>query len=307
MANVLKAETQKTILRLLLEGNSIRSVVRLTGCHKKTVTRLMVRFGDACREFLDETMRGLTLDHVQCDEIWTFVQKKQARLTTEERATRHDIGDIYLWVAFDQNTKLVPTFAIGKRSADNARRFMVDLRNRLETPAPHESDRHAYVDGNYRYVTQISTDAFQGYSEAVDIAFGPYVKYGQLVKDFRNADRKPGNYSPAEIVATERRGVFGIHENELDSICTSHVERNNLTIRTFMKRFARLSLGFSKKLENLAAAVAMYVAYYNYCWRSRYPDNSGRRGQLRPTAAMMAGVTERLWSFDDLFNAVDLP
>jgi IS1 transposase len=133
------------------------------------------------------------------------------------------------------------------------------------------------------------------------LAFGGHARFGTILKDYKNATM---NYTPSEMVGAKRTGVFGIGEESERSICTSHVERNNGTIRTFIKRFARLSNGFSKKLENHEAAIAMFVAYYNFVWRTRYPDNSGRPGKLRPTAAMMAKVTDRLWSFADLYNEV---
>ena len=136
-------------------------------------------------------LRGLTLRHVEIDEIWTFVFKKQGRLQVEEKAERFDIGDVYLWTCLDKYTKLVPSFVVGKRSADNARRLMVDLRGRLVMPSPHASDAHAYQQGGYLRITQISTDGFAAYPKAVDLAFGPYVKYGQIIKDYRNADQ-PG-------------------------------------------------------------------------------------------------------------------
>ena len=148
-------------------------------------------------------------------------------------------------------------------------------------------------------MTQISTDGFNGYPEAVDLAFGPYAKYGQIIKDYRNADQ-PGRYAPPEMVATDRKGIFGITDSEERTICTSHVERHNLTIRTLMKRFTRLSLGFSKKLENLEAACAMFLAYYNFVWRT-YDVNAER---TRLPAAMAVGVTNRLWSFTDLYDRV---
>ena len=146
---------------------------------------------------------------------------------------------------------------------------------------------------------RLSTDAFAAYPEAVDLAFSPYVKYGTIEKDYRNADQ-PGRYAPPEMVGTERKGIFGINEQEERSICTSHVERHNLTIRTLMKRFTRLSLGFSKKLENLEAAVAMFLAYYNFCCWIRLPEE----GRNRLPAAMMAGVVDTVMSFEDLFDAV---
>jgi IS1 family transposase len=301
MANVLKRERQLAALNLLVEASGIRACERITGIHRDTLCRLVVRFGDACRDFLDEKMRGLRLEHIECDEIWTFVAKKQARLTTTERAERSDIGDVYLWTAIDMETKLVPTWVLGKRSADMARRLMMDLRSRLDMPNPHASDAHKFKPMRFDPVTQISTDAFAGYPEAVDLAFGPYVRYGQLIKDYRNADQ-PGRYAPPEMVGSQRKTVFG--EFDPWSICTSHVERHNLTIRTFMKRFSRLTLGFSKKLENLAGAVAMFLAYYNFCWRPRMPDWSGTPGKKMPTPAVAAGITDRFWKFADLFEAV---
>jgi IS1 family transposase len=298
MANVLAADKQRTALQMLVEGNSLRSVTRLTGIHRTTVMNLLAHFGDACRQFMDEEMRGLKLDHLEVDEIWTFCAKKQARLHVEER-DNPNIGDMYMWVALDKDTKLVPTFIIGKRSADMARRLMVDLASRLVFPRPQDWNSDIF-----QSVTQISTDGFAAYPEAVDLAFGPYVKFGTIIKDYRNAERKSGNYSPAQLSSTQRTPRFGMREDEMFTICTSHVERNNLTTRTFMKRFARLSLGFSKKRENLAAAAALHFANYNFVWRPRHTDQSGQSGRLRPTPAMMAGVTHRLWKFEDLFAEV---
>ncbi len=303
MCNVLKSERQKQVLHMLVEGSSIRATERITGIHRDTICRLMVRFGDGCRQLMDEQFRGLQLKHLELDEIWTFVLKKQGRLTTEERQERADIGDMYLWTALDKHTKLVPAFLVGKRSADNARRFLMDVAGRLTFPSAHESDAHAYKSTGYQVIVQLSSDAFNGYPEAVDLAFGPYAKYGQIKKDYRNATQ-PGRYAPPEMVGTNRRRVFALREGEERTICTSHVERHNLTIRTFLRRFARLALGFSKKLENLEAAVACFMAYYNFCWRSRYPDYSGKCGRRRPPAAMAAGVTDRLWTFNELFSAV---
>ncbi|MCL4193766.1 MAG: IS1 family transposase [Thermoguttaceae bacterium] len=182
-------------------------------------------------------------------------------------AACHDMGDVYLWTCLDKETKLVAAFLVGKRSADNARKLMMDLRGRLVMPKPHQSDDHAFQAGSFVRITQLSTDGFQGYPEAVDLAFGPTVKCGQIIKDYRNAEQ-PGRYAPPEMVGTERNPIFGMNEEEIFTICTSHVERHNPTIRTLMKRFTRLSLGFSKKLENLEATCAVFLAYYNFCWRT---------------------------------------
>ena len=295
MANHLPRKKQIEVLHRLVEGNTLRSTTRLTGIHRTTIMKLMVKFGTACKAYMDSQLRGLHLRHVEVDEIWTFVAKKQGHLEAEEKAERFDVGDVYLWTALDQDTKLVASFVVGKRSADNARRLMVDLRGRMVFPTPRQSD----LAGAYVRITQISTDGFPAYPEAVDLAFGPYAKYGQIIKDYRNSDQ-PGRYGPPEMVGSERKGIFGINESEERTICTSHVERHNLTIRTLMKRFTRLSLGFSKKLANLEAAVAGFLAYYNFCWRT-FDANDSR---TRLPAAMAAGVTESLMSFEQLFDKV---
>ena len=197
--------------------------------------------------------------------------------------------DMYLWVAFDEDTKLVPTFILGKRLTDMARRFMMDLASRLDWPnTRHSSDDHAFAEGQYTPIVQISTDGFAPYPEAVDLAFGRYVKYGQCIKSFRNSNTP---YTPSEMIETKRRPIFG-GVNPRD-IGTSHVERNNATIRHFVKRFARMSYCFSKTLDNLASACALHFAYFNYCWRPR---------TTRITPAMAAGVTDKLWSVEDLYD-----
>jgi hypothetical protein len=162
----------------------------------------VVVFGDACRNFMDERLRGLSLRHIQVDEQHTYVGKKQAHLTINEKATCHDIGEMYLWIALDTDTKLVASYAVGKRSADMARKLMLDLAGRLVMPSPHASDAHAFEKGEYSIITQISTDGFAGYPEAVDLAFGPYVRYGMLIKEYRNAKMQ---YDPSEIVGTKRK------------------------------------------------------------------------------------------------------
>jgi len=291
-------EDAKLALRLLVEGNSIRGTSRITGLDKKTLLKLTVVFGDACRLFMDREMRGLTLSHLEFDEQWTWVGRKQARLTTTERAESSDIGDVYIWTCVDKETKLMPSFMLGKRSADNARRFMVDVASRLNMPKPHASDAHAFAKGGYRPITQISTDGFQGYPEAVDLAFGPYVRYGVIIKDYRNASMI---YTPSEMVGTKRNGITGIGPRQERTITTSHVERLNGTQRLFMKRLNRLTYCFSKKLRNLECAFAMFAAYYNYCWRTRKPGTSGK---LRSTAAMMAGLSGHVWSFGELFDRI---
>lgn len=293
MANFMSVEKRNTILRLLVEGNSIRSVCRLMQTNIPSVLRQLLWAGEHCRKLMDERFRNLTLEHLECDEIWTFVQKKQARLTVDERAFSSAIGDMYLWTAVDKKTKLVAAHLLGKRTGDTARRFMVLLASRLKFPTPHDSDSHAFGRGGFSPITQISADAFPAYPEAVDLAFGAHARFGTIRKEYRNRN-EPGRYAPPEIVASIRRLVFGMMPGEESTICTSHVERHNLTIRTFMRRFTRLSLGFSKKRENLEAASNLFIAYYNFCWRP---------GKLRVTPAMAAGITRNLWSFNDLLSS----
>jgi IS1 family transposase len=277
---------------------SVRATSRTTGLHKKTVLKLLVHFGQACQHFLDVRMRGLTLTHLQFDEQWTYVFKKQSRLSTTEREESSEQGDMYLWTCIDEKTKLLPSFRIGKRSADNARRFMLDMAGRLVRPKPHASDDHAFGIGQFRPIVQISTDGFAAYPEAVDLAFGPYAKFGTIIKEYRNASII---YTPSEMVGTKRTGRRGIGKGEERTICTSHVERLNGTQRLFVKRLNRLTYAFSKKLKNLEAAFAMFAAYYNFMWRTRKP---GKSGKLRSTAAMMNGLADHPWTFDELFAAV---
>ena len=291
----------KLVLNLLTQGMSIRATERTTGVDRNTICKVLVFFGDACKRFLDDRMRGLTLEHLQFDEQWTFVGKKQARLTIDEKAERYDQGDIYLWTCIDQKTKLMPSFLIGKRSADNARRFMMDVASRLTFPNPHASDSHSFHAGSYPKIVQISTDGFSAYPEAVDLAFGPYAKYGTIIKEYRNATMP---YTPSEMVGTKRTGIRGIGDSERRTIGTSHVERLNGTQRLFMKRLNRLTYCFSKKLRNLEAAFAMFSAYYNFCWQTRKP---GKSGKLRSTAAMMNNLAGHVWSFDELFETVLKP
>jgi IS1 family transposase len=273
--NVLSYERRKAVIHLLVEGNSIRSIERLTGVNRNTVMSLLKRVGDGCRTLLDGKLRGLKLTHLQCDEIWTFVQKKQAMILPSE--CELGIGDQFLYVAFDQRTKLIATYAIGKRTSEVTNAFMLDLASRIVTEQP-----------------QISTDGFAPYKHAIQQSFGDEALYGQVIKDFAEPVQ-PGRYGPPTMIASERRQILGLVDLNLRSICTSHVERNNLTIRTFLRRFTRLSLGFSKKLENLAAAVALHVAHYNFC---------RVHGALRITPAMAAGVADHVWELDELLGAI---
>jgi IS1 family transposase len=264
---------------MLVEGVSLRSVTRLTGVHRTSAMRLMLRAGDRCRRLLDRRMRGLNLTHLEVDEIWTFVLKKQGRLGIAE-AGDDTIGDQYLFMALDQRTKLIPSFLVGKRTALNAQAFMEDLAGRIVRPGVCDPGPRP----------QISTDGFAGYPFAVDLAFANTVDFGVIIKDYRESEQ-PGRYGPPEMVAVQRRPVTKDLNPAL--ICTSHIERANLSVRTFLRRFTRLALGFSKKLENLGAAVALFLTHYNYC---------RPHGSLPGTPAMRAGIAGHVWTLEELLE-----
>jgi IS1 family transposase len=282
VANILSPWHQLEVLNLLVEGASLRSITRLTGIHRTTIARLMIRTGTGCQRFLDAQMRGLTLDHLECDEIWTFVRKKQGKLKPEERQNT-TIGDQYLFVALDQRTKLIPCFTLGKRTRETTQRFMDDLSSRLVLAEPWQAGPHP----------QISTDGWSSYRPAIEDAFGQRAEHGVIIKTFHESEQ-PGRYGPPVLDVTVREVISGTIEK--DTICTSHVERSNLTIRTFLRRFTRLALGFSKKLECLEAAIALYVAHYDYC---------RMHGTLGKTPAMAAGLAGHPWTMSELVGAAE--
>lgn len=256
-------------INCLVEGNSIRSTERLTGIHRDTVMRLLVEVGSGCATLMDQQMRGLSCRRVQVDEIWTYVQKKQRHLTPEDDRSR--VGDFWTFVAIDADTKLVPVHRIGKRDLPTAVAFMDDLAGRLTNRV------------------QLSSDALKAYVDATEQAFGADVDYGQIVKAYEAEPIGPGRYSPPHVTGAVRTPIAG--RPDPDHISTSFVERQNLTMRMSMRRFTRLTNAFSKKVENLHAAVALHFAHYNFVRVHR---------TLRVTPAMAAGVNDQLWSLEDL-------
>jgi IS1 family transposase len=288
MANVIAREQRIQVFHMLVEGCSLRSICRLTGVHRTTVMNLMLRAGEGARDLLDRTNRRISARHVQCDEIWTFCRKKQGKLTDDEKE-QTNVGDIYVFTALDTDTKLLITYAIGKRNGETTDAFIDDLSGRIIVSGDVNLPMSAKP--------QISTDGWQSYPPAIRESFGSYVQYGTLIKNYQNPE--VGRYQPPDLCDTTRNRIQGI--DDLRTICTSHVERHNLTIRTFLKRFTRLSLGFSKKLQNLSASFAIYAAYYNLCWRPRMPGKSGR---LRLTPALAAGVVDELWTIHRLYDEV---
>lgn len=288
MANVLPREKQILVLKMLCDGCSIRAVERVTNVHRDTIMRLMVRFGENCQNFLNATVRKVDSDHLEIDEQWTWVAKKQGHLTDTQKLDT-EIGDQYLYVALDQKTKLIACHQIGKRDEITTRAFIARLANRIVLPSSS--------DGPWEEKPQLSTDGWASYPKTITEVFGGLAQHGVIIKNYHNEE--VGRYAPPDISHCDRRRVQFV-EN-LMTICTSHVERFNCTTRHFVKRFCRLTLAFSKKLRNLEAAVAMHIANYNFCWQAR---ENGKSGKRRLPPAMQAGIVDTLWSFEDLYNAV---
>jgi IS1 family transposase len=269
--NVLPMEKQIQIASSLVEGNSIRSTARMVGVEHKTVMRVLLRVGDTCQQMLNERMRDLSCRFVQVDEIWTFVGVKERRLNETHNAMT--MGDQYVFIAMDAETKLIPSFVIGKRSATNAYLLMRDLSDRVTTRV------------------QLTTDGFRPYVNAVDDTFGTNVDYAMLVKTYGDAEPNERRYSPAQIVQAIPIPIMG--DPQPWSISTSHIERQNLTMRMQLRRFTRLTNAFSKKLENLKAACALHFAHYNFCRVHQ---------TLRVTPAMAAGVSSHVWEIGELLT-----
>jgi IS1 family transposase len=241
--NVLSKEKQTVIIGALAEGNSIRAIERMTGIHRDTIMRLGVRIGEGCQRIMDEKMRNLSCRLLQVDEVWGYVGMKQ-KTALRNRASG-DVGDVWTWVALDSETKLVPTFAVGDRSGYMADTFIEDLASRLS------------------HRVQISSDALRAYTDAIERAFGAEVDYGSIVKTFSHTDlAEQRRYSPPDVMHVKRSPVKG--NPIVDLISTSHVEKQNHTLRMHCCRLTRLTNAFSKKLENFKAAVALHYAYYNF-------------------------------------------
>lgn len=281
--NILPQEMQLEVLKHLVDGCGIRSTERLTGVSRNTVMSWLVRLGGQAKKLLDVRLRNLRLKHIQLDEQWTYVKQKTRNLNGANPSV--GIGDYWIFIALDTQTKLVPSCLVGRRNEPTTKKFVNDLASRLAWPKPRESDGHE----QYRQIIQLSSDAWFPYREAISSAFGRYASYGQIVKYSEATERQPEKWA-------ERRPIRGPIDTE--SICTSHVERNNLTRRHFMRRLCRRTLCFSKKVENLRAATALHIAHYNFCWRSRMPGSSGK---LLATPAMAAKVVNSLWSIEDLY------
>ena len=260
------------VISLLAEGNSIRATERITGVNQNTIMSLNRRVGDACAKIMDEKMRGLNCRNVEIDEIWGFVGAKR------KNANRCGAyGDVWTFIALDADTKLIPSFIVGKRDAYHAKMFMDDLASRLSMRV------------------QISSDALAAYPDAFERSFGADADYGQIVKTYSvtplGMDAAPAavRYSPAEVVKVEKSVISGAPD--IARITTSHVEKQNHTLRMHCRRLTRLTNAFSKKIENFEAAVALNFAYYNFVKTHK---------AIRMTPAMAAGVENSHWTVAEL-------
>jgi len=274
--NRLSPAKRKAVVASLVEGNSIRATCRMTGVAKATVMKLLLDLGIVCSVYQDATLRNLSCERIQCDEIWSFVYSKQKNVPSRKQG---EAGDVWTWVAVDSDTKLVPSFHIGPRDLRAATYFMSDLASRL-------SNR-----------VQLTTDGHQAYLLAVKGAFSGEVDYAQLVKVYGSTSdsKKPERrYSPAVCLEAIPNRVSG--DPDPDHISTSHVERLNLTMRMSIRRYTRLTNAFSKKIENHAAAVALHFMHYNFC---RVHQTLGT------TPAVAAGVTDHVWKIDEVIALLD--
>ena len=273
MANNLSRDKQIAVVSALVEGCSIRSTERITGVNRETIGTLLVRVGNGCADLLDRTMVNLPCERLEIDELWAFVGKKQRHVKTADDASR--VGDTWTFVAIDADTKLVPSFMVGKRDAATTEAFIADVSRRL-------SNR-----------VQITTDGMRTYVNAIASAFtAKGVDYAQLHKAYEADPIGTGRYSPPKVTSTEKTPIFGSPVEEL--VSTSYVERQNLTVRMGVRRYTRLTNAFSKKIENHVAATAVHYAHYNFVRRHQ---------TLRVTPAMEAGLAATMWSVDDLLNA----
>jgi IS1 family transposase len=274
--NTLNIERQPAVIAALVEGNSIRSTVRMTGAAKDTVLKLLARIGQACAEYQDKTLRNLTCKRIQCDEIWQFCYAKDKNVPEDKKGI-FGYGDVWTWVAIDADTKLIASFTLGSRGAQTAKRFMDDLASRLANRV------------------QLTTDGHRVYLQAVEDAFGNDIDYAMLVKLYGNSAEPEKRYSPAECIGAIASTVTGNPDARF--ISTSYVERQNLTMRMSMRRFTRLTNGFSKKVENHQHALALYFMYYNFCRVHQ---------TLRVTPAMEAGISDHVWELSDVANLLHL-
>jgi IS1 family transposase len=267
--NTLTKDERIRVVAALVEGNSIRSTSRMTGVARNTVTKLLVDLGTACMAFHDANVRNVRVKRLQCDEIWSYVGAKAKNVSAEKKEIGW--GDVWTWVGIDADTKLVVSYLVGGRGADWAMDFMQDAASRIKGRV------------------QITTDGHKAYLEAVEGAFGMDCDYAQLHKIYGASLENEARYSPAVCIGCDMKTVSGNPDPK--HVSTSYVERQNLTMRMGMRRFTRLTNGFSKKIENHAHAVALHFMYMNYVRIHQ---------TLRVTPAMEAGLSHSPWTLENL-------
>ncbi len=276
--NRLTTQDRARIIGMLAEGNSIASTCRMSDTAKGTVLKLLADVGEACAAYQDRVMHNLTCKRLQADEIWSFVGMKQKNVR-QENVGVFGYGDVYTWTAIDADTKLIPCWHVGTRGAESGYTFIHDLAGRLANRV------------------QLTTDGHKVYVEAVADAFGTDIDFAMLVKHYgdpsesRQAEKR---YSPTKFISADKRRITG--NPDVNEVSTSFVERSNLTMRMNVRRFTRLTNGFSKKLENHMHAISIYFMHYNFCRVHK---------SLRVTPAMEAGLTDHVWELEEIINMAD--
>ncbi|MCP4145609.1 MAG: helix-turn-helix domain-containing protein [bacterium] len=274
--NKLDAKDRARILHMLCKGQSIRSIARVMGMSKNTISKLLIDAGKVCAEYHDENVRNVKSQRIQCDEIWSFTYAKQRNVKTAKSAPE-GAGDTWTWTAIDADSKLIISYLVGSRDAEYANAIMQDVGDRLANKVQLTSVEH------------------KAYLEAVEGTFGADVDYAQLVKTFgKSPESAKGRYSPAERNGIKKRPIEGDPDEK--HISASFVERQNLTMRMHMRRFTRLINGFSKKVDNHYYAVALHFMYYNFV---------RIHTTLKIAPAMAAGVTDRLWEISDIVKLIE--
>jgi IS1 family transposase len=271
--NRLDSKKQAQVVAALVEGNSIRATVRMTGVAKNTIVKLLVELGAACSDYMDKNLVNLKCQRVQVDEIWSFCYAKAKNVTPEIKAKNPFAGDVWTWVAIDADTKLIPSWIVGPRDGVTARIFVNDLAKRLANRI------------------QLTSDGLSVYLAAVEKAFHGHVDYAMLQKIYNETPEGQKRYSPAECIGCETHVIDGSPDPK--HISTSYIERQNLTMRMSMRRFTRLTNAFSKKIENHVAMVALHTMYYNY---ARIHQT------LRITPAMASGISDHVWELSEIIG-----
>jgi len=274
LMNRLRKDRQVRVVAALVEGSGIRATVRMSGVAKNTVVKLLTDLGAACVAYHDRNVRGLRVRRIQCDEIWSFVGAKAKNASPEKKAAGW--GDSWTWTALDADSKLCVSYLVGGRDLGWAKEFMEDCASRV------------------RNRVQITTDGHKAYLEAVENAFGSDADYAQLQKIYDAPSENDTRYSPAVCIGCDMKVVSGNPDPK--HVSASYVERQNLTMRMSMRRFTRLTNGFSKKIENHAAMVALYFMYYNFCRVHQ---------TIRVTPAMEAGIADHVWTIEELVSLLD--